>query len=115
MPALVLLSLFDSDIPCSGKVNFKMFRLGEYIRMSSGITHTQKTKAFELLNSRWKQLDSEIHSAGFCRNSEYWGNEYKQGTNSEVIEEFQSLANNVLGKECGLKAIGQWSRQNQSR
>ena len=70
IPVLVLLRLFDSDNPCTGKVYFKMFRLGEDIIMFSGITRTQRTKAFELLNSRWKLLHSEIHSAGFCLDPE---------------------------------------------
>ena len=113
MPVLVLLRLFDSDIPCAGKVYFKMFRLGEEIKSFSGITHSHKTKAFELLNSRWKLLHSEIHSAGFCLDPEYWANDYKQETNSDVMEEFQSLAINVLGEDRGLKAIEQWSRYKQ--
>ena len=92
-----------------------MFRLGEEIKSFSGITHYQKSKAFELLNSRWKLLHSEIHSAGFCLDPEYWANDYKQETNSYFVEEFQSFSINVLEEDRGLKAIEQWSRYKQTK
>ena len=88
-----------------------MFRLGEEIKSFSCITHSHKTKAFELLN--WKLLHSGIHSAGFCLDPEYCASDFQQETNSDVMEEFQSLAINVLGEDRGLKAIEQWSRYKQ--
>ena len=54
-----------------------MFRLRGDIKLFSGIKHSQKTRAFELLNSRWKLLHSEIHSAGFFLDPEYWANDYR--------------------------------------
>lgn len=82
-PAVVLLRLFDSGVPMTGKVYANMLQLEEDIQ-ACGLPAAKRNEVLHLLRSRWEMMDSQMHSAGFVLDPEYQDRE--QHTNEEVME-----------------------------
>ena len=108
-PMLCLLRLFDGDTPCTGKVYYQTWKLGESLKTFPRATKAQRNAAYAALHSRWELFHCVLHDAGFCLDPEYWGAEFAQETNMEVMSGFRSCALQILGEEKGSKAIAQWA------
>ena len=110
-PLLILLRLFDSDVPCAGKVYYKVYELGENLKAYNGANKAQRERAYASLIERWRLFHCPTQAAGFALDPEYWGPEYAQEKNDEVMDGFRDMCKHVHhgNPEKAAIAFGQWS------
>lgn len=110
-PAYTLLRAFDGDTPCTGKVYYNMYALGESLKnfRGAGVTTAVAKRAFDLFSKRWVMLHTEIHDAGFCLDPEFWSAEYAQDEDKRIKDGLMLCCERILGsKEKALNAFAQW-------
>lgn len=108
-PIVSLLRLVDGAKPCVGKIYWKMFQLDQGVLNSTMLDAAQKSCLSGLINSRWKMLHTDLHSAGFVLDPEY--RSFLQHENEEVISGFHAMIERVHAGDLAaqVNAISQHS------
>ena len=90
-PVVKLLRLMDGEEPATGKIDDRMFMIGEKIEASDV---SWKAKAVKIHAERWEYLHSEMHAAGYALDPEF----IKLA--KDVDEATQNGLTNVIEKVC---------------
>ncbi len=108
-PIVSLLRLVDGTQPCVGKIYWKMYQLDQDVLNSKILDTAQMSTLSGLINSRWKMLHTDLHSAGFVLDPEY--RSFLQHENEEVISGFHAMIERVHAGDVAaqVKAIDQHS------
>lgn len=80
-PIVQFLRLVDSDQAVAGKVYHRFFALKETIK-DMEIDENKKAEIIPLIEERWEQAHSEMHSAGYALDPEFCTHDLT--SNSEV-------------------------------
>ena len=91
-PIVTLLRLVDGNIPCTGKIYWRMFKLCQNIEQSD-LSTTRQKQIHQLTMGRWKMMHTELHAAGFVLDPEY--KEFLQHENEEVMSGFRAMIEKI--------------------
>ena len=108
-PIVCLLRMVDGCIPCVGKIYWNMYKLDQDILASAILDQAQKNSLSCFINSRWKMLHTDLHSAGFVLDPEYRA--FLQHENVEVISGFHAMIERIHAGDVAaqVRAIQQHS------
>jgi hAT family C-terminal dimerisation region len=86
-PAVCLMRMADGDTPCTGKMYYKCFEVGQHLRGSKvdGLSAAQHAQIYQMFKDRWIMLHNDLHAAGYALDPEYQEHDFA-GCNAEVME-----------------------------
>lgn len=105
-PIISMLRLADGNVPCVGKMYWKIYQIDVGLQNSS-LEMTRKNQMRTFLNNRWKMLHTDLHSAGFVLDPEY--RQFLQHENAEVVSGFHQMVERVHANDVSaqVRAIQQ--------
>lgn len=109
IPIVEVLRLADGQIPCTGKIYWKMFQAHNSIAESVDLPEEDRVQLASLVMKRWTMLHTDLHAAGFVLDPEF--QHFLQHENEEVINGFHAMIERVFPDdvESQVKAIEQHS------
>lgn len=66
----------DGDQPIAGKVYHRFFNLVEHIKEMQNLDEDRKEELLLIIERRWEDAHSDMHSAGYALDPEYAGHDY---------------------------------------
>ena len=106
-PIIKCLRLVDGNVPCVGKIYWKMFQIDGV--ENSGLETSKKTQIRNRIRARWTMLHTDLHSAGFVLDPDY--RLFLQHENEEVMSGFHAVVERTFpdDMQAQVKAIEQHS------
>jgi len=107
-PIIKLLRLADGNVPCIGKIYWKMYQINQYLERYE-ISSEQKTEINKLFMKRWKMLHTDLHAAGFVLDPEYCN--LAQHQNEVVNTGFHNIIEKIFSDniQSQVKAVQQYA------
>lgn len=109
VPIVEVLRLADGQLPCTGKIYWRMFEAHRSIAEAEDIEAGNRTQLAHLVMKRWTMLHTDLHAAGFVLDPEF--QHFLQHENEEVVNGFHAMAERVFRDDIPsqVKAIEQHS------
>jgi hypothetical protein len=109
IPIVGILRLADGQLPCTGKIYWKMFQAHKSVAESDDIPADSRTQLADLVLKRWTMLHTDLHAAGFVLDPEY--QQFLQHENEEVTGGVHAMIERVFLDDIAsqVKAIEQHS------
>lgn len=108
-PLFGLLKLCDGDAPSMGSVYSAMANSVAHVdamEVTSFFTQHRKNKVLDHIEDRWVYLHSPAHSAGFCLNPHYHGEDIFD--DEELGESMRTVAGRIVGDHNVLAFMDQY-------
>ena len=109
IPIVEVLRLADGQIPCTGKIYWRMFQAHKSIAEADDLPAPSKTQLADLVMKRWTMLHTDLHAAAFVLDPEF--QKFLQHENEEVINGFHAMVERVFPDDVDsqVKALEQHS------
>ena len=102
----MLLRLADGSTPAMGKIYGRMLELDAAFTAREDDADEEEKQVHAFFQSRWEQLSSPLHCAGYALDPEFFGR--NQVNNQEVMDGLKEVCNKWLTAEEAGKALEQW-------
>ena len=109
IPFVEVLRLADGQVPCTGKMYWRMFQAHQSIVDAVELPAQSKAQLADVVMKRWTMLHTDLHAAGFVLDPEF--QHFLQHENEEVTSGFHAMVERVFpgDVESQVKAVEQHS------
>jgi len=99
-PLIQIMRLADGNVPCVGKIYWKMWQIEKLIQ-DADLPSINKKPILDCFTDRWRMLHTDLHAAGFVLDPEYC--DLSQYQNEEVITGFHSMIERIFSDSIQLQ------------